>query len=221
MLSAVAWCAACLFAWWVSRVVVRFITPPSREPLDAARPDPGLDCRRVHIGAGTAVHDCGHARPGAVYREAAVAAFPEARRAGCRASQIETLARARGSAAGVFRAAVDERRSRLSFCLLRGRLQSGIRQREHSARDSEHGGKQLTTPQATTRCSRHCAHDCSDCRGSRRFRTCEACGHRAGSVSLCERSVQWNPCWRRRTSSAPATSRPFASRFPPGMISTR
>jgi predicted permease len=33
VLSAVAWCAACLFAWWVSRVVVRFITPPSREPL--------------------------------------------------------------------------------------------------------------------------------------------------------------------------------------------
>ena len=33
VLSAVAWCAACLFAWWVSRVVIRFITPPSREPL--------------------------------------------------------------------------------------------------------------------------------------------------------------------------------------------
>ncbi len=33
VLSAVAWCAACLFAWWVSRVVVRFITPPSRDPL--------------------------------------------------------------------------------------------------------------------------------------------------------------------------------------------
>ena len=24
VLSAVAWCAACLFAWWVSRVVIRF-----------------------------------------------------------------------------------------------------------------------------------------------------------------------------------------------------
>ena len=33
VLSAVAWCAACLFAWWVSRVVIRFVTPPSREPL--------------------------------------------------------------------------------------------------------------------------------------------------------------------------------------------
>jgi predicted permease len=37
VLSAVAWCAACLFAWWISRVVVRFITPPSRDPL--ALPD--------------------------------------------------------------------------------------------------------------------------------------------------------------------------------------
>jgi predicted permease len=37
VLSGVAWCAACLFAWWVSRVVVRFITPPSREPM--ALPD--------------------------------------------------------------------------------------------------------------------------------------------------------------------------------------
>jgi predicted permease len=33
VLSAVAWGAACLFAWWVSKVVVRFISPPSREPL--------------------------------------------------------------------------------------------------------------------------------------------------------------------------------------------
>jgi putative ABC transport system permease protein len=33
VLSCVAWCAACLFAWWVSKVVIRFITPPSREPL--------------------------------------------------------------------------------------------------------------------------------------------------------------------------------------------
>lgn len=33
VLSAAAWCAACLFAWWVSKVVVRFITPPSQEPL--------------------------------------------------------------------------------------------------------------------------------------------------------------------------------------------
>ncbi len=33
VLSVVAWCAACLFAWWVSRVVIRFIAPPSREPL--------------------------------------------------------------------------------------------------------------------------------------------------------------------------------------------
>ena len=33
VLSAVAWCAACLFAWWVSRVVIRFIVPPSRDPL--------------------------------------------------------------------------------------------------------------------------------------------------------------------------------------------
>src|SRR4030095_2888697 len=29
VLSAVAWCAACLFAWWVSRAVIRFIAPPS------------------------------------------------------------------------------------------------------------------------------------------------------------------------------------------------
>ena len=33
VLSAVAWSAACLFAWWVSKVVVRFITPPSSEAL--------------------------------------------------------------------------------------------------------------------------------------------------------------------------------------------
>ena len=33
VLSAVAWGAACLLAWWVSKVVVRFIAPPSREPL--------------------------------------------------------------------------------------------------------------------------------------------------------------------------------------------
>jgi putative ABC transport system permease protein len=33
VLSAVAWCAACLFAWWVSKVVIRFIGPPSQEPL--------------------------------------------------------------------------------------------------------------------------------------------------------------------------------------------
>jgi predicted permease len=33
VLSAAAWCAACLFAWWVSRVVIRFIAPPSRELL--------------------------------------------------------------------------------------------------------------------------------------------------------------------------------------------
>jgi len=33
VLSAVAWCAACVFAWWVSKVVIRFIAPPSREPL--------------------------------------------------------------------------------------------------------------------------------------------------------------------------------------------
>ena len=33
VLSAVAWCAACVFAWWVSKVVIRFITPPTREPL--------------------------------------------------------------------------------------------------------------------------------------------------------------------------------------------
>jgi len=33
VLSAVAWCAACLFAWWISRVVIRFISTPSREPL--------------------------------------------------------------------------------------------------------------------------------------------------------------------------------------------
>ena len=52
----------------------------------AARPDSGLDCRRVRIGAGAVVHDRGNARPGAVYREAAVAAFPEARRAKCRSN---------------------------------------------------------------------------------------------------------------------------------------
>jgi predicted permease len=33
VLSVVAWCAACLFAWWVSKVVIRFITSPTREPL--------------------------------------------------------------------------------------------------------------------------------------------------------------------------------------------
>jgi putative ABC transport system permease protein len=33
VLSSVAWCAACLFAWWLSRVVIRFIAPPSRDPL--------------------------------------------------------------------------------------------------------------------------------------------------------------------------------------------
>jgi predicted permease len=37
VLSAVAWGAACLVAWWVSKVVIRFVTPPSREPL--ALPD--------------------------------------------------------------------------------------------------------------------------------------------------------------------------------------
>ena len=141
VLSAVAWCAACLFAWWVSRVVIRFITPPSRDPLTLPDLTPDWTVVGVRIGAGAAVHDRGNARPGAVYREATVAAFPEARRARCRPNRIETVARARGSAACVFRAALDERRSRLSFCLLRGRLQSGIRQREHSARDSEHRGK--------------------------------------------------------------------------------
>jgi putative ABC transport system permease protein len=41
VLSAVAWCAACVFAWWVSKVVVRFIAPPSRQPLTLPdlRPD--------------------------------------------------------------------------------------------------------------------------------------------------------------------------------------
>ena len=33
VLSAVAWCAACLFAWWISKLVIRFITPPTRDPL--------------------------------------------------------------------------------------------------------------------------------------------------------------------------------------------
>jgi predicted permease len=33
VLSVVAWCAACLFAWWVSKVVIRFIASPTREPL--------------------------------------------------------------------------------------------------------------------------------------------------------------------------------------------
>jgi predicted permease len=33
VLSAAAWGAACLFAWWVSKVVIRFITPPSGESL--------------------------------------------------------------------------------------------------------------------------------------------------------------------------------------------
>lgn len=33
VLSATAWCAACLWAWWVSRVIIGFITPRSQEPL--------------------------------------------------------------------------------------------------------------------------------------------------------------------------------------------
>jgi predicted permease len=33
VLSVAAWCAACLFAWWVSKVVIRFIAPPTRDPL--------------------------------------------------------------------------------------------------------------------------------------------------------------------------------------------
>jgi predicted permease len=33
VLSVVAWCAACLFAWWISKVVIRFVTPPTQAPL--------------------------------------------------------------------------------------------------------------------------------------------------------------------------------------------
>jgi predicted permease len=34
VLSAVAWCAACLCAWWISKVVIRFVaTPASGQPL--------------------------------------------------------------------------------------------------------------------------------------------------------------------------------------------
>lgn len=33
VLSIVAWVAACLFAWWVSRVVVRFLAPPVQGPV--------------------------------------------------------------------------------------------------------------------------------------------------------------------------------------------
>ncbi len=33
VLSLVAWVAACLFAWWVSKVVVRFLVPPGQGPI--------------------------------------------------------------------------------------------------------------------------------------------------------------------------------------------
>jgi predicted permease len=33
VLSTAAWCAACVFAWWVSKAVIRLIAPASREPL--------------------------------------------------------------------------------------------------------------------------------------------------------------------------------------------
>jgi predicted permease len=41
VLSAAAWCAASLLAWWVSKAVIRLIAPPSGEPL--AMPDPTPD----------------------------------------------------------------------------------------------------------------------------------------------------------------------------------
>jgi predicted permease len=53
VLSVVAWCAACLFAWWVSRVVIRFIAPPTREPLTL--PDLSPDWTVISYALGLAL----------------------------------------------------------------------------------------------------------------------------------------------------------------------
>ncbi len=204
MLSAVAWCAACLFAWWVSRVVVRFITPPSRDPLTL--PDLTTDWTvdgyalalallcTIAVTLGRALYT-GRQQllPFLKLGEQGVV------QGGSKLSRALVVLQLRSPCCA------DERRSRLPFCCLRGRIQSGIRQRATVC------WRQRTRRAVVTTCRRRhaardaCARDCSDYPASRRFRTCEASDIELAQFPCASGSFGWNPCWRRRTSWAPAT----------------
>ena len=216
VLSAVAWCAACLFAWWVSKVVIRFITPPSREPLTL--PDLTPDWTVVGYALALALLCTIAVTLGPALYTGRQQLLPFLKLG----EQGVVQARSKLSRALVVLQLafsvllLDERRSRLSFCVLRGRLQSGIRQREHSARDREHRGKH-SRPCRRRHAARDTARPTAAIAGGPDgfVRARRADVELASFPVRAERSVE-SRCWRRRTSSAPATSRPFASPFPAG-----
>ena len=141
VLSVVAWIVACLFAWIVSKTVVRLLVPAAQSEISMPDLAPDWTVVGYALAARRVVHDCRHARSGPADVAAAIAAFLEGRRTKRGAGALDAVARAGRAAAGVFGPAAHDGRARAAVVVAAGQRRRRIQHPESAARHREHVGQ--------------------------------------------------------------------------------